>query len=219
MRDKRPRTLCSSTTGSVKRFGTVVRMRHLLVSLPVDAGARRRGYCRGNQPSRCAAGQLESLLVVHLPSLVLQPGACCGSTEAANIGRVDRIFVAKRTRALSAEDPKAVIRRWMEAWNAQELDAAEELLAPEFVRHDANLPDVVGPQAERQYVADTLIAFPRPALRDRAADRRRRPGRCRYLVQGAHRGDFLGIPGTGRPVTIQAVENYRLAASWPSSGW
>jgi predicted ester cyclase len=61
---------------------------------------------------------------------------------------------------MPAEDPKAVIRRWVEMWNAQDLDAAEELLAPEFVRHDANLPDVVGPQAERQYIADNLTAFP-----------------------------------------------------------
>jgi len=61
---------------------------------------------------------------------------------------------------MPAQDPKAVIRRWVEAWNAQDLDAAEELLAAEFVRHDANLPDVVGPQTERQYIADTLTAFP-----------------------------------------------------------
>lgn len=57
---------------------------------------------------------------------------------------------------MPAEDAKAVIRRWVEAWNAQDLDAAEELLAPEFVRHDANLPDVVGPQAERQLIAGNL---------------------------------------------------------------
>jgi hypothetical protein len=25
------------------------------------------------------------------------------------------------------DDPKAVIRRWVEAWNTQDLDAAEEL--------------------------------------------------------------------------------------------
>jgi hypothetical protein len=41
---------------------------------------------------------------------------------------------------MPAEDPKAVIRRWVEAWDAQDLDAAEELLAPEFVRHDATSP-------------------------------------------------------------------------------
>lgn len=31
---------------------------------------------------------------------------------------------------MPAEVPKAVIRRWVEAWNTQDLDAAEELLAP-----------------------------------------------------------------------------------------
>jgi predicted ester cyclase len=48
----------------------------------------------------------------------------------------------------------------VEAWNAQDLGAAEELLAAWFVRHDANLPDVVGPQAERQLIADNLATFP-----------------------------------------------------------
>jgi hypothetical protein len=41
---------------------------------------------------------------------------------------------------MPAEDAGAVIRRWVEARNAQDLDAAEELLAPEFVRHDATFP-------------------------------------------------------------------------------
>jgi ketosteroid isomerase-like protein len=59
---------------------------------------------------------------------------------------------------MPAEDPRAVIRRWVEAWNAQDLDAAEELLAPEFVRHDANLPDVVGPQVESYRLADGKLA-------------------------------------------------------------
>jgi hypothetical protein len=30
---------------------------------------------------------------------------------------------------MPAEDARAVIRRWVEAWNAQDLDAAEELVA------------------------------------------------------------------------------------------
>jgi predicted ester cyclase len=61
---------------------------------------------------------------------------------------------------MPAHDAKAAIRRWVAAWNTHDLDAAEELLAPEFVRHDANLPDVVGPQAERPHMADNLAAFP-----------------------------------------------------------
>ena len=37
--------------------------------------------------------------------------------------------------------------------------------------------------------------------------------------QGTHQGEFLGIPGTGRPVTIQAVESYRLAGGKLAEQW
>jgi steroid delta-isomerase-like uncharacterized protein len=120
---------------------------------------------------------------------------------------------------MPAEDPKAVIRRWVEMWNAQDLDAAEELLAPEFVRHDANLPDVVGPQAERQYIADNLTAFPDLHFEIEQLIAEGDLVAAHYQVQGTHRGEFLGIPGTGRPVTIQAVESYRLAGGKLAEQW
>jgi steroid delta-isomerase-like uncharacterized protein len=120
---------------------------------------------------------------------------------------------------MPAEDPKAVIRRWVEAWNAQDLDAAEELLAPEFVRHDANLRDVVGPQAERQHIADDLAAFPDLHFEIKQLIAEGDLVAARYLVQGTHRGEFLGIPGSGRPVTIQAVESYRLAGGKLADQW
>jgi steroid delta-isomerase-like uncharacterized protein len=120
---------------------------------------------------------------------------------------------------MPVEDPKAVIRRWVEAWNAQDLGAAEELLTPEFVRHDANLPDVVGPQAERQYIADTLTAFPDLHFEIEQLIAEGDLVAARYLVQGTHRGEFFGIPGTGRQVTIQAVESYRLAGGKLAEQW
>jgi steroid delta-isomerase-like uncharacterized protein len=120
---------------------------------------------------------------------------------------------------MPADDPKAVIRRWVEAWNAQDLDAAEELLAPEFVRHDANLPDVVGPQAERQHIADTLTAFPDLHFEIEQLIAEGDLVAARYLAHGMHRGEFLGILGTGRPVTIQAVESYRLAGGKLAEQW
>ena len=120
---------------------------------------------------------------------------------------------------MPAEDPKAVIRLWIAAWNAQDLDAAEELLAPEFVRHDANLPDVVGPQAERQLIAGNLAAFPDLHFEIEQLIAEGDLVAARYRVQGTHQGDFLGIPGTGRPVTIQAVESYRLAGGKLAEQW
>ena len=120
---------------------------------------------------------------------------------------------------MPAEDAGAVIRRWVEARNAQDLDAAEELLAPEFVRHDANLPDVVGPQAERQYIADTLTAFPDLHFEIEQLIAEGDLVAARYMVQGTHRGEFLGIPGSGRRVTSRRWRATAwMAASSPSSG-
>ena len=120
---------------------------------------------------------------------------------------------------MPADDHKTVMRRWVGAWNAQDLDAAEELLAAEFVRHDANLPDVVGPQAEQQHIADTLSAFPDLHFEIEQLIADGDLVAARYLVQGTHQGEFLGIPGTGRPVAIQAVESYRLAGGKLAEQW
>jgi steroid delta-isomerase-like uncharacterized protein len=120
---------------------------------------------------------------------------------------------------MPAEDARAVLRRWVEAWNAQDLDAAEELLAPEFVRHDANLPDVVGPQAERQHIAENLAAFPDLHFEIEQLIAEGDLVAARYMVQGTHRGEFLGIPGSGRRVTIQAVESYRLDGGKLAEQW
>jgi steroid delta-isomerase-like uncharacterized protein len=120
---------------------------------------------------------------------------------------------------MPVDDPKAVIRRWVEAWNTQDLDAAEALVAPEFVRHDANLPDVVGPQAEPQHIVDDLAAFPDLHLEIEQLIAEGDLVAARYLVQGTHRGEFLGIPGTGRPMTIQASESYRLAGGKLAEQW
>ena len=60
---------------------------------------------------------------------------------------------------MSVAEQRSVIQRWIAAWNAKDLDAAVELLAEGYVRHDANLPEVVGPRAQRDFLAGLFMAF------------------------------------------------------------
>src|SRR4029450_7968063 len=114
-------------------------------------------------------------------------------SSAALIGSL-----SQRGLGMPAEDPRAVIRRWVEAWNAQDLDAAEELLAPEFVRHDANLPDV-GPQAERQHIADNVVACADLHFEIEQLIAEGDLVAARYLVQGTHRGSsWASLAAAGR---------------------
>jgi len=109
-------------------------------------------------------------------------------------------------------DPAAreVVRRWVEAWNAGDPAAVRDLTAPGFVRHDANFPDVVGPDAEMQFAASALAAFPDlhftvnhvVAEGDLVADH--------LTGTGTHQGQFLGVPATGRAVRFETMETYRV---------
>ena len=95
--------------------------------------------------------------------------------------------------------------------------AAEELLAPGS--------SATAPTCPRRWTASGAAAH------RRQSDRLPRPHfeieqliasdlvAARYRVQGTHQGDFLGIPGTGRPVTIQSVESYRLAGGKLAEQW
>src|SRR5690348_15261044 len=45
----------------------------------------------------------------------------------------------------SVAEHEAIIRRWTDPWNSKDIDTGVALSDPNYVRHDANQPDVVGP--------------------------------------------------------------------------
>ena len=60
---------------------------------------------------------------------------------------------------MSVQEQKAVIGQWIDAWNKQDLDAFEGLLAPDYVRHDANMTEVDGPEAELELVKSAEVVY------------------------------------------------------------
>jgi steroid delta-isomerase-like uncharacterized protein len=120
---------------------------------------------------------------------------------------------------MSTEEQKTAIRRWIEAWNTKDMDAAVELLAPDYVRHDANLPEVVGPQAQREFLEGVFGAFPDLDLRPDQLIAEDGLVTVRHVVRGTHRGEFLGVPATGRVVTFQAVDIFRLTGNKIVEQW
>jgi len=120
---------------------------------------------------------------------------------------------------MSAEENKLVIRRWIEAWNTNDLDAAEGLLQDDYVRHDANLPDIVGPQAERQFVAAALAAFPDLRFEAQHLVAEDDLVVSRLTAQGTHRGEFMGVPASGHHVDFQAVETFRIVDGKIAEQW
>jgi steroid delta-isomerase-like uncharacterized protein len=120
---------------------------------------------------------------------------------------------------MSAEENKQVVRRWLEAWNTNDLGTAQGLLQDDYLRHDANQPDIVGPQAEMQFIATALAAFPDLRFEAQHLVAEDDLVMSRFTAQGTHRGEFMGISASGHQVDFQAVETFRVVDGKIAEQW
>ena len=120
---------------------------------------------------------------------------------------------------MSAEQNKAIIRRvFDEIVNRGNLAVADELLAADYVNHDFPSP---APGAEGFKLVTTMFrsAFPDivVTLEDEFAEGDRVVTRGVFV--GTHTGDFMGIPATGRKVSIKYLDIWRLENGKAKENW
>lgn len=114
---------------------------------------------------------------------------------------------------MSAEQNKAIIRRWIEeAWNQGRVEIADELYAGDFRAQDIDEPDrpLHGPQDIKEYVLRTRAAFPdiHFTIDHLLAEGDKVVGA--FTIRGTHRGYFGTIAPTGRRVVFKAVDIWRF---------
>ena len=107
-------------------------------------------------------------------------------------------------------DPAASMRRFYELINSGDTDAFVDLLADDFVEHEA-LPGIP-PDREgtRQLFATIRAAFPdmRWDPEDVLAEGDKGVARVRF--GGTNSGEFMGMPATGKAVSVQAIDIVRF---------
>jgi len=120
-----------------------------------------------------------------------------------------------------AEKNKAATRWLIESvWNAGDLDAAVDFIAPEFLFHNitlvGELPGVLG---YTMFAAGSLAAFPDTqfAIEDVVATDEMVA--LRVLRTGTHLGDLNGIAPTGVSVSERAIVLYRMSDGKAVEGW
>ena len=110
---------------------------------------------------------------------------------------------------MSAEEHRALVRRFVdEFWSGGDLAAADELMAADAVVHEP----VAGTPADLKAVARAIrAAFPdwRSTVEEMVVEGNRVAER--WTGRGTHRGEFQGIPPTGKRVSVPGVVFYRIA--------
>ena len=110
---------------------------------------------------------------------------------------------------MSADENKAIAHRWYEMLNSHNLTHMDELFAADFVDHDSAVlnHDLDG---TKQFFSMYLDAFSdaQVTLDDLIAEGDRVA--ARFTVRGTHKGPFMGLPPTGKPFTLTAIDILRI---------
>ena len=113
----------------------------------------------------------------------------------------------------------ALVRSTLDAFNEGDFDTCLARLSPDFVMNLAGLPPMRGPDVWRQGVDVIKLGFPdlRAHIDDvvAAGDQ----VALRLTFRGTHRGEFLGIPATGRTIEYVSHEFYRIADGRIAEEW
>lgn len=121
---------------------------------------------------------------------------------------------------MQPEENKDLVRRFIAAEEQGDVALLGQLMAPDFRLHLPGSPEPMDGESTRQFFAMFHAAFPDSsrAIEDQIAE-----GKLvatRVTLSGTHRGDFQGIPPTGRQVTITGIGIHRvvdgrIAEHWP----
>lgn len=122
---------------------------------------------------------------------------------------------------MQPEENKAITRRFLEEiFAGGNLELVEELFAPDFVLHDPSVPqEVRGVEALKQYVTMYRTAYPdtRFTVEDQIAEGDRVV--TRWTGQGTHQGELMGVPPTGKQVTVTGIELDRISGGKIEETW
>jgi len=123
---------------------------------------------------------------------------------------------------MSAEENKAIARRFLEAQAKGDLDTLDELMAPDFV--DRSLLPGQEPDREsyKQSVVEMLSAFPNTSFTVEEQIAEGNVVASRYTGTSIHQGEFIGVAPTGQETTYTGMTFHyiiggKIAEEWSES--
>ena len=111
---------------------------------------------------------------------------------------------------MSTEENKAIVCRFFEEGPSKgNLNAADELLSPDFTLH-VPLPVSAGIEGIDEVIIMCRAAFEHlnVTIEDMIAEGNNVT--ARFTAHGIHKGDFMGLQATGKPITMTDIEIFRI---------
>ncbi len=119
-----------------------------------------------------------------------------------------------------AEKNKALVRRFMEARAKADLNAIEEMMAPDFISHGFIPGQQPGREGLKRWIAEIAATFSnrRRFIEDQVAEGDKVV--TRYTLRATHdRKEIMGVAPTGREVTYKAIVIHRISGGKIAEEW
>lgn len=119
---------------------------------------------------------------------------------------------------MSTEQNKNIVRRYIEeVWNRQNLEAVEEFLAENYIDHSLP-PQLSGAVGVKQWITTLSASFDEQTIiEDQVTEGDK--SILRLTMRLTHRGEWRGIPATGKQVEIKGYRTYRLEGGKIAEHW
>jgi steroid delta-isomerase-like uncharacterized protein len=111
---------------------------------------------------------------------------------------------------MSTEENKIIVRKFFEEGPSKgNLNIANELLSPDFALH-VPLPAPPGIEGINEVITTCRAAFEHlnVTIEDMIAEGNKVA--VRFTAHGVHKGDFMGLQATGKPITMTGIEVFRI---------
>ncbi len=113
---------------------------------------------------------------------------------------------------MTPQDSKRFMQRFVEFINTASEQLAEELIAPDAVFHVPGRAEPMrGPAGYLAIIGMMRGGFPDIQWTLEQLITEGDMLAARFTMRGTHKGDFFGIPPSGRPIQVQAMNFYRIA--------
>jgi steroid delta-isomerase-like uncharacterized protein len=119
---------------------------------------------------------------------------------------------------MSEQNKRTARSAFEQVMSRGDLALADELYTADYIGH-SSIGDVIGPEGAKQFVSMLRRAFPdlEVTVEDQVADGDRVA--TRWITRGTHKGEFQGIPPTGRQVAITGITIFLVADDKLLEGW
>jgi serine phosphatase RsbU (regulator of sigma subunit) len=134
---------------------------------------------------------------------------------------LEKYELARRNFYMSAEQNKALVRRFLEARVETDLDAVDEILAPDFVCHFKLVPgQQPGREGLKQALAELNAAMSNRRLIVEGQVAEGDEVWTRFTVRSTHdRGGLMGVAPTGRELSSRSIEIHRIEEGKIAEVW